>query len=160
MAFVLETSPLRHKRPSRPDLNAGALYLEDSTVPGNKRINPDAFSIAPVTRQGTLGRNTLRAFPLFQTDIALRREFKFGDRIRLQLRGEAFNLLNQVNFAVDSSNLFTVNATNPAGVRNLTFGQANSVLANQLSGSSGTGFNSLYTVGGARSLQFAVKVLF
>lgn len=146
---------------TRPDLNAGVpLYIEDSTVPGNKRINPDAFSIAPVTRQGTLGRNALRAFPLFQTDIALRREFKFGDRIRLQLRGEAFNVINQVNFAVDSSNLFTVNATNPAGVRNLTFGQANSVLANQLSGSSGTGFNSLYTVGGARSLQFAAKILF
>ena len=146
---------------TRPDLNAGVpLCLEDSTVPGNKRINPDAFSIAPVTRQGTLGRNALRAFPLFQTDIALRREFKFGDRLRLQLRGEAFNVLNQVNFAVDSSNLFTVNATNPAGVRNLTFGQANSVLANHLSGSSGTGFNSLYTVGGARSLQFAAKILF
>jgi hypothetical protein len=146
---------------TRPDLNAGApLYFEDSTVPGKRRINPDAFSIAPVTRQGTLGRNSLRAFPLFQTDIALRREFAFGERIRLQLRGEAFNVLNQVNFAVDSSNLFTVNATNPAGVRNLTFGQANSILANQLSGSSGTGFNSLYTVGGARSLQFAAKVLF
>lgn len=146
---------------TRPDLNAGVpLYLVDNTVPGSRRINPDALTVAPVTRQGTLGRNALRAFPLYQTDIALRREFKLGDRLRLQLRGEAFNVFNRANFAVDSSNLFTVTSSNPAGTRNLTFGQANSILANQLSGSSGTGFNSLYTVGGPRSLQFAAKVLF
>ena len=42
----------------------------------------------------------------------------------------------------------------------LTFGQATNILSNQLSGTSGTGFSSLYTVGGARSLQFAAKFLF
>lgn len=57
-------------------------------------------------------------------------------------------------------NPLTTNATNPAGVRNLTFGQATSILANQLGGSSGTEFNSLYTVGGARSLKLAAKILF
>lgn len=146
---------------TRPDLNSGVdLYIYDDSLPGGRKANPAAFTPAPVTRQGTLGRNALRAFTLFQTDIALRRELRFGERIRLQLRAEAFNVLNQANFAVDSSTLFSQNRNSPTPTTNLTFGQANSILANQLSGSGGTGFNSLYTVGGPRSLQFAAKVLF
>lgn len=146
---------------TRPDLNTGvALYLDDPSVPGGRRINPAAFSIAPVTRQGTLGRNALRAFPLYQSDVALRREFRLTERVRLQLRAEAFNVFNQVNFAADSSTYITINQAFPNGNPNLTFGQANTILANQLSGTAGTGFNSLYSVGGARSLQFAAKILF
>ena len=145
----------------RPDLNSGVdIFLDDPSVPGGRRINPDAFSLPPVTRQGTLGRNALRAFPLYQSDVALRREFKLAERIRLQLRAEAFNVFNQVNFSVDSSTYISVNQSNPSGTYNLTFGQATNILSNQLSGSSGTGFNSLYSVGGARSLQFAAKILF
>lgn len=147
---------------TRPDLVAGQdVFIEDASVPGGRVVNTAAFAFAPVTRQGTLERNALRAFPLFQTDLSLRREFKYGERMRLQLRGEAFNLFNQVNFSVDSSNLYTMNTTSEVnGTRNLTFGQATNILSNQLSGTSGTGFSSLYTVGGARSLQFAAKFLF
>jgi hypothetical protein len=144
---------------NRPDLNTNLpLYLEDENLPGGRRVNPAALTAAPVTRQGTLERNALRAFPLFQTDVALRREFKLSERFRLQLRAEAFNVFNQANFAADSATLFTVTRTGTT--QNLTFGQSNAILANQLSGSAGTGFNSLYSVGGARSMQFAVKILF
>ncbi len=146
---------------TRPDLNSGVeIFLNDPSVPGGRKINPAAFSIPPVTRQGTLGRNVLRAFPLYQSDVALRREFNLTERVRLQLRAEAFNVFNQVNFSADSSTYVTINQANTGGVLNLTFGQANNILANQLSGSSGTGFNSLYSVGGARSMQFAAKILF
>ncbi len=145
----------------RPDRVDGVdLYIYDDSLPGGRKANPAAFAIAPVTRQGTLERNALRAFPLFQTDVALRRELKFAERLRVQLRAEAFNVFNQANFAVDSSNLFTRTRSSTAPTTNLTFGQANSVLANQLSGSGGVGFNSLYTTGGPRSMQFAIKLLF
>ena len=53
----------------RPDrVNGVPLYLFDSTAAGGRLINPSAF-LAPVDmRQGTLGRNSLRGFPLFQID--------------------------------------------------------------------------------------------
>ena len=144
---------------NRPDINTNVpLYLDDPSVPGGRKLNQEALSAPPVTRQGTLGRNALRAFPLYQTDIALRREFRLGEIAKLQLRAEAFNILNQSNFSVDSSTFISINRTSTT--QTLTFGQANSILANQLSGSSGTGFNSLYSVGGARSLQFAAKFIF
>lgn len=150
---------------NRPDLDPNVpLYLDDPNAPGGRRVNPAALLTAPVTRQGNLGRNALRAFPLYQTDIALRREFKLGDRARLQLRAEAFNVFNRANFAYDSFNQ-TVRTVRASGVtENLVFGQATVSLADRLSGFTGggstPGFNQLYTVGGARSLQFAAKVLF
>lgn len=150
---------------NRPDLNASVpLYLDDANAPGGRRVNPAALVSAPVTRQGTLGRNALRAFPLYQTDVALRREFKLFDNLRLQLRAEAFNVFNRANFAYDVLSNQTVRTVRSTGTtQNLTFGQSTVTLADQLSGFTGggstPGFNQLYTVGGARSMQFAAKVI-
>ncbi len=80
---------------SRPDLRAGVpLYLDDPNVAGGKRINRAAFVIPPLTarRQGNLGRNALHGFSLAQVDLALRREFRFTERWKLQFRGEWFNI--------------------------------------------------------------------
>lgn len=119
---------------------------------------------APVTRQGTLGRNALRAFPLYQTDIAPRREFKLGERVKLQLRGEAFNVFNRANFGYDANNQTVRTIRTTGATQNLTFRQSTVILSDQLSGFTGggstPGFNQLYSVGGARSLRFAAKVIF
>jgi hypothetical protein len=150
---------------NRPDLNPGVpLYLEDKNVPGGRRVNPAAFTTAPVTRQGNLSRNALRAFPLYQTDVALRREFKLGDVARLQLRAEAFNVFNRANFGYESANQ-TIRTIRATGItENLNFGRSTVLLSDQLSGFSGggstPGFNQLYSVGSARSLQFAAKIIF
>ncbi len=144
---------------TRPDLNTGEpLYLYDDELPGGRRANPDAFSLAPVTRQGTLGRNALRGYRLFQTDLAIRREFGLTERVTLRLKAEAFNLFNQPNFSVDSSTLFTRTATTTTPTQNLNFGRATNILANQLSGTGG--FSSLYQVGGPRSMQFSARISF
>ncbi|MGH9842090.1 MAG: hypothetical protein ACREEM_25330 [Blastocatellia bacterium] len=144
----------------RPDLVPGVpLYVSDPTVAGGRRINRAAFVItpAPMTaadlRQGTLGRNVLRGFPFWQLDVALRRQFNITERVKLQLRGEAFNLFNHPNFA------------NPVrDLNNALFGQSINMLANGLAGAgSGTaegGFNPQYQIGGPRSMQFALKLLF
>lgn len=151
---------------NRPDLNENVpLYIKDESLPGGKRVNPDALTAAPVTRQGTLQRNALRAFPLYQTDVAVRREFKLKETLRLQLRAEAFNVFNRANFAYDTANNQIVRTVTPTNtITNLNFGQSTNILSNQLSGFSGggstPGFNQLYSVGGPRSLQFAAKILF
>lgn len=135
---------------SRPDLNTTVpLYLDDPLVPRSRRINRAAFT-APVGRQGTLGRNALRGFPLWQIDLALRRQFNLTERVNLQLRAEVFNLFNHPNFGDP------VNALNSA-----QFGVANSMLGRSLgSGGSSGGFNPLYQIGGPRSVQLAMKLAF
>lgn len=137
----------------RPNLNTGVpLYIDDPATAGGRRINPAAFTALPLTafEHGTLSRNALRGFPAFQVDVALRRQFSLTERVKLQLRGEAFNILNHPNFGNPDSN--TASAT---------FGRSIQMLGRSLGGSGGgEGFNPLFQVGGPRSLQFALKLSF
>jgi len=89
----------------RPD-RAGSqpLWISDSSAPGGRRINRNAFQKAPNIAlgnpgQGSLGRNALNGFGMSQLDLALRREFFVKEQRSLQLRIEAFNSLNHANFA-------------------------------------------------------------
>jgi hypothetical protein len=141
---------------TRPDLVSGVpLYVDDSTVGGGRRFNRTAFTAPPTDpatrsalRQGTLGRNALRGFPVYQVDLALRRQFSLTERVNLQFRAEAFNLFNHPNFG------------DPIGDLNLPlFGQSTTMLGRSL-GSGGVGFNPLYQIGGPRSIQFALKLQF
>ena len=144
----------------RPDVVAGnPLYLHGSQYPGGKALNPAAFVDPPidpstgftVLRQGTLGRNALRGFGAAQWDFAVRREIVLHESWRLQFRGEFFNVLNHPNFAT------------PIGDRtNPFFGQSLSMLSRGLSENSpGDGsFASIFQLGGPRSIQFGLKLLF
>jgi Carboxypeptidase regulatory-like domain/TonB dependent receptor len=143
----------------RPDIVAGqSLYLHGAEFPGGKALNPAAFSDPPVdpntgnpTRQGSLGRNALRGFGATQWDLAVHREFPIRESLKLQFRTEMFNLLNHPNFGPPNSQF-------GAG----GFGLASQTLSESLSsGSLGSGgFNPLYQIGGPRSVQFALKLLF
>jgi hypothetical protein len=135
----------------RPDLVPDVpLYLDDPTVAGGKRFNPAAFSIPTDPRQGTLPRNALRGFPLFQLDLALRRQIRIAEGYALQLRADGFNILNHPNFG------------SPVGaLTSGTFGRSTTMLNNSLgSGGANGGFSPVYQVGGPRSIQLAVKLLF
>ncbi len=129
----------------RPDLITGVpLYINDSTVPGGRRINAAAFSFPLAGTNGNLGRNVVRGLPAWQVDVALRRQFKLSERLQLQFRAEAFNLFNHPNFGSVQTNISAGN-----------FGQAQSMLNRSLGG-----LNQLYQLGGPRSFQFALKFLF
>ncbi|MGH9672630.1 MAG: hypothetical protein ACRD44_05565, partial [Bryobacteraceae bacterium] len=54
---------------------------------------------------GTLGRNTVRAPGEINLDFALSRRFPLGEKLNLQLRGEAFNLLNTANLQMPNVDL-------------------------------------------------------
>ncbi len=129
---------------SRPDVVAAQpLYINDPTVPGGRRFNRAAFAAPAPNQQGNFPRNGLRGFPASQVDLALRREFKVGERIRLQLRGELFNLFNHPNFGAPV-----------ADISNGLFGQPISMLNQSLGG-----LNGLYQMGGPRSGQLAAKLI-
>ena len=142
----------------RPDLvPAQPQYLYGSQFPGGKAFNPAAFIAPPVdatgapARQGDVGRNSLRGFGATQWDLAVHREFPIHARLRLQFRAELFNVLNHPNFG------------QPVGdIQNPQFGQATQVLSQSLGGSNlgGGGFSPLYQLGGPRSIQVALKLVF
>jgi hypothetical protein len=158
IVFSRQTAP---GIPFRPNVVPGApLYVDDPGVAGRRRINSAAFLIPVGERQGDLGRNHLRGFPLFQVDVALRRKFRVKDNVAVQLRIEAFNLFNHPNFAPESGQL---GVTNLAGTffPQSGFGISGNSFGNGLQGGGpGSGFSPLYQIGQARSLQMAVQLQF
>ncbi len=114
--------------------------------PGGRVINIKAFSAAPATVNGDAARNLVRGLNAFQVDMSLRRDFPFGERLRLQFRAEAFNVFNHPQFG-------SVDGTLTDG--NGKFGWAQSTLNN-----SGGALSSLYAAGGPRSLQLSLKMRF
>jgi len=137
----------------RPNLVAGQpLYLEGAGWAGGRRFNPAAFSRQPAgsLRQGTLGRNVLRGFPARQADLTLRRSFGLSERTALQFRADFFNVTNTPSFASPAGNL-----VNPF------FGQSIQMFNRGLgSGGAAGGQNPLYSLGGPRSVQLSLKLVF
>lgn len=157
----------------RPDVVPGVpLYLHGSQYPGGKAINntvaigacPDGSNqVGPfcpppndgqgtASRQGNLGRNSIRGFGLFQWDFGVHREFPITEALKLQFRAEMFNVLNHPNFGPPAGDI-----SSPS-----TFGLSNQMLGQYLAGTNvgGGSLSSLYQTGGPRSIQLALKVLF
>jgi hypothetical protein len=84
-------------------------------------------------------------------DLAVRREFPVYERLKLQFRAEAFNVLNHPNFGAISA----ANYCSPSVQVGCVFGQASGTLADGLGG-----LSPLYQTGGPRSMQFALKLMF
>ena len=121
--------------------------------PGGRAINPNAFSLLPGctsfscppgTGVGDAPRNFVRGFGAWQMDLAVRRDFPIHERLKLQFRAEAFNIFNHPNFGSIDPNF-----------GDLTFGQATGTLASTLGV-----LSPLYQMGGPRSVQFALKLVF
>ena len=150
----------------RPDLIPGIpLYLYGPQYPGGKAINDTPNQSGPgcigpfcpppsangnALRQGNLGRNALRGFGLTQWDFAVHREFPIKESLKIQLRAEMFNVLNHPNFGPPVGDL-----------NNPQFGLPTQMFGSSLNqNATGGGFSSLYQIGGPRSIQFALKLMF
>ena len=149
---------------ARPDVVVGQpFYLFGPQYPGNKALNAAAFTapqLDPITgfpiSQGNLPRNALRGFGATQWDFAVHREFPIRESLKLQFRAEMFNVLNHPNFGPPVGDLGGPGALNPQ------FGHSIQMLGRSLAGGNlGSGaFDPLYQLGGPRSIQFALKLLF
>ena len=155
----------------RPDLIPDIpLYIDDPTAPGGMRFNDSVvagnvrqrgpFSVPAEARQGTLGRNSLRGFPVYQVDLSIRRQFNFTEQVNLLFRTEFFNIFNHPNFG-DPFPTFASVGANGQPIFNPLFGRSRMMLGRSLgSGGVNGGFNPLYQIGGPRSIQFALKLQF
>jgi len=120
-------------------------------APGNWALNPAAFTQVPVDedtgdpiRQGNLGRNYVRQTPFFALNTSLQRRFSISERVHLDFRVDAFNILNHPNPTDPDSSL------EDGPYFGFLFGYTNAI---------GSG-NPLYQMGAARSLQLSLKLGF
>ena len=135
----------------RPNLVPGVpLWISDPNVAGGRESTKphSASPTGPV--QGNLGRNALRGFGATEVDLTLRRQFKLRERLSLQARADFFNIFNHPNFGPPTNYL-----TSPL------FGQSTQMLGASLGAGGQTGgLNPLYQIGGPRSAQLALKLMF
>lgn len=103
----------------------------------NGLSSPNGFFSAPcLACTGNMGRNTFVGPSFVSWDTSLFKNIKITERVNLQFRAEAFNVLNHTNFQLPGAGGATNNRTNSG-----SFGQA------------GGTFNP-------RNLQFGLKISF
>jgi hypothetical protein len=142
---VVLTSTISGVSP-RPDLVPGQqVWIVNPMAGGGKSLNPGAFAVPAAGEQGTEGRNDIRGFGLTELDMSIGRKFRLTERLGLQFRVDAFNLLNHPNFA------------NPPGY--IGYGPAYLQSVQMLNNGLG-GLNPLFQEGGPRSLQLSLKLSF
>ena len=103
---------------SGSDNGPGAIGLDRPNLVGNPTLaNPSAsrwFNVAafapPSGTFGNGGRNILRGDPMSSIDLALSKNLVFGGDRRVQLRIEAFNVLNTTNFYLPVGDLTSAKA--------------------------------------------------
>jgi Carboxypeptidase regulatory-like domain len=89
---------------------SGGILIRANPVPGQSAelpasqrttaewFNVNAFVVPPAYQFGTLGRNTLVGPGLFNIDSTLSKRFRLKERYVIEIRAEAFNLLNTHNY--------------------------------------------------------------
>jgi hypothetical protein len=126
------------------------LWIADASSPGDRRLNPAAFRPLAGAQQGTLGRNVVPGFGMWQADAALRREVRWREHRSFELRIEAYNLLNHPDFADPVRYLNSPVFGRPTSMLNLMLG----------SGSPGSGLAPILQSGGPRSFQGSFRFRF
>jgi hypothetical protein len=130
----------------RPNVtNPSGIYTHTTIRSGPSKnaqyINAAAFTQNATGTFGDVGRNTYRGPRYLQTDLALNRSFPLHERLSMNFRLEAFNLLNHPDFAAPGSSGYIGSTTS---LTSSTFGQVTSTVTNY----------------GARIFQGAIKLTF
>jgi Carboxypeptidase regulatory-like domain len=125
----------------RPNVASNVVYLHTGhTSKLYQWVNPALYTPNALGTYGNAGHNSLRTPSYFDVDSAISREFKLHERLSLNVRVEAFNLLNHPNFG------------GPTPSTGVALGQNASVSSAQ--------FGQITTAGDPRILQGAIKVIF
>ena len=99
-------------------------------------ISTGVLASGGINRPTFVGRNSARLPYNAEVELRIARNFKFGERFRLQIFGEAFNLFNHTNYTAANSTIYSVGGTYTAPT--LTFNSATfGALTNANNGSLG-----------------------
>lgn len=93
-------------------------FIVNNTFAVNALCGGNPFACA-------VGRNSFRSMPRNQLDLAVAKNFKLNERLALQLRADAFNVLNYQFLGIPGLNVNSrnINGVNTAGVAPGTFGE-------------------------------------
>jgi outer membrane receptor protein involved in Fe transport len=134
----------------RPDYDGDyEVWISDANAPGGRVLNPLAFTEPEVFGNGNLGRNALRGFGAFQLDLSLRKQLSIGERMKINVFAQAYNVFNKTNFA-------NLTAQEGANLASPAFGYATRTL--NVAGGGGAG--SMYRIGSPRTMQFGLRFTF
>ena len=135
----------------RPNLVSGVpVWIDDSSVPGGRRLNSAAFAVPNGYGQGDLARNSVRGFGFSQVDLSIRKQFHVKERAAVLLRVEVFNAFNHANLSDPQASLSSAQ-----------FGQSQSMLSAGLgTGGPANGLMPVYQIGGPRSIQASLRFTF
>ncbi len=99
----------------RPNAIANHVHASHAMWTNGFNLPSNFFSAPCLGCVGNLGRNTFVGPGFWAADVSLIRNLRISERLRLQIRTEAFNVFNHTNFLIG----------NNAGVHDpVTFGQA------------------------------------
>ncbi|MBV8819884.1 MAG: TonB-dependent receptor plug domain-containing protein, partial [Acidobacteriaceae bacterium] len=101
------------RNPDRPSLNpsfTGPVVLGNP----NQWFNPNAFVLPAAGTYGNLGRGTFTGPGLAEVDMSLFKFFALTERLGLEFRSEAFNILNHTNFGTPNAIVFSGTSISPS----------------------------------------------
>ena len=107
------------------------------------QITPVSGAPVPDNNIGNGGRGIIKGPPTKRVDFTLVKNLRFGESFKIQLRGEAFNIFNFVNFRGLNATVWTT-ATAPTS----------------LGGNGASVFGSISSVRDPRVIQLAAKFSF
>ncbi len=140
------------RNPVRPDLNPnfrGSIYTSGSTAQKVAQFfNPAAFRAPAYGTVGNVGRDTLTGPGFSDWDISLLKSTTISERLRVQFRAEAFNLLNHTNLQTPNEAVFSAGPTQGTAAS-----QAAAVVQSPTAG-------VVTAAATSRQLQFGLKLLF
>ena len=128
----------------RPNLVLPNNVYNANWGPSLQYINPAAFAQNAPGTFGSLGRDALRTPGLLTFDASLDRLFYLTERFHLDVRADAFNIINHTNFSSPSQTGIQI-----PGISTGVSATLNS-----------TTFGRLTSAGDPRILQFSMKLIF
>ena len=129
----------------RPNYVPGVRAVNDSWGPNLQYLNPAAFVAAAPGTYGNLGRDVFRLPGQLQFDLSLSRIFAVHESFKLEVRAEAFNIINHTNMGANPTGGIGLSASDSSGLS---------------SSRSSANFGRFTTAGDPRLLQFAMKLYF
>jgi hypothetical protein len=99
---VLSSDPSNTGTVAYPDRIAGGALPSDQRTTA-MWFNTAAFAAPSCICFGNSGRDILRGPGFVDLDLGLMRDFHLGERFRLQVRAESFNLMNHPNFGLPNA---------------------------------------------------------
>lgn len=99
--YVSTFDPYRNESFNRPDV----IGNPNENIPAGLAFNPAAFRAPILGTFGTAGRNIIRGDGFQSVDLSVFKNFAITERWKLQVRAEAMNSLNHVNYQGPAVNL-------------------------------------------------------